>query len=704
MKVVIVLADMRTRPVIKTAIDFLKNRALRTKYLLGLWGLFFILAAFGIHGSHTGIAAKWWAPEKPYTGYLFNPPQDTNKLDSSGLQELLMAKARRIRWDELLVTTPLALSQLSHKPRFPVINTNIGNGQNMLLTPHVPVWHVATLARPETWGYFFLGAQRGLAWYWWFRVFACFSVLFLLLEIILKGHPGLAAFGSFWYCASAYVVCWSLWPAQIVFFAALACLSAYHLLGSTKASGQIIAGVLLGLSIPGFVMFLYPPWQVPVAYLFVFIFAGLFARDHLYRSLKPASRHRLLCLGGALLLAAGLTLSFILPCIPDMKVMANTVYPGKRVSLGGDYSLTMLFKGVYNLTTIYTPQLKIGNESEASSFYYLFPAVFLAIALSRRLLARLGIVGWTLVSYLAGMLFFLLVGIPERVAKLTLLSYVPPYRADVAIGLASIVLCVFVLALILDSKEKARNRWERAVPVAVGGGSALIFVIHGLMLMKATDGFPSPSTILLASLLAGFLSYCLVAGRSRPFIGLLGAVLVATTALFNPLATNLDHIYKSELARQIVKLNSQSTDRPLWIPYGGTHPGVLIAALGGRSIAGVHWPPQLSLWRSIDPSGGGYEQAYNRYAQVHLAYRPDAGWVSFNNFQDDAVEVRIAPDHPALKALGARYVLALENAQAEVETSKLPLVYKSTDGSFSIFEIPSIDVVQGPDRPLQPSN
>ena len=695
---------MLKRPVAQTVADFIASLNSRTKNLLGLWAFFLLLVALGVHGSSIGVTAQWWAREKPYTGYLFNPPHNLPNLDQRGLREVLMANARGIRWDELLVVTPLALSQLSHRPRFPVVNTNIGNGQNMLLSPHAPVWHVATVARPATWGYFLLGAQRGLAWYWWFGVFSCFTVLYLLLEVILKGHRGLAAFGSFWYCASAYVVCWSLWPAQLVFFGALGCLAAYHLLASQKVAAQILSAVLLGLSIPGLVMFLYPPWQVPVGYLFLFVFAGLFIRDKLYLSFKPLSKYRLLFLTLAFLLASGLTLSFLLTCLPDLKVMSNTVYPGRRVSLGGDYSFAMLFKGIYNLITIYTPHAGIGNESEASSFYYFFPAVFLAICFSKRLMTRLGVLGWLLVSYLVAMLIFLLVGIPDKIARLTLLSYVPPYRADIAVGLASIILCMFALGLVKDSNTEPSVRWYRIMPLAVGGAIALFFLYHGLIFMKTADGFPPASAILLASVLAGLLSYWLLAGKSAPFCVALGAILVATTALFNPLATDLDHIYKSELAQQIVRLNNQSTDRPLWIPYGGTHPGVLIATLGGRSIAGVHWPPQLSLWRSIDPSGGGYEPIYNRYAQVQLAYRPDAGWVSFNNFQDDAVMVRISPTHPALKAMGARYVLALDDTQAELESAKLPLVYKSGSANFSIFEIPSTDVLQESDRPAQPSN
>ena len=192
----------------------------RTQFLCGLWVIFFILVALGIHGSSTGVTAEWWAAERPYGGYLFDIPaalkEEASRMDPGTVQSLLMRNARIIRWDELVVATPWALSQLSHKPRFPVVNTNIGNGQNMLVTPHAPVLHIVTLARPATWGYFIFGAQRGLAWYWWFQPFACFTVLWLLFEIALGGHSKLAAFGAFWFCNSAYVVCWSLWPDHVI--------------------------------------------------------------------------------------------------------------------------------------------------------------------------------------------------------------------------------------------------------------------------------------------------------------------------------------------------------------------------------------------------------------------------------------------------------------------------------------------------------
>jgi hypothetical protein len=662
---------------------------LRTKLLAGLWIVFLLLVVFGIHGSSTGVTAGWWAKEKPYTGYLFDPQKGASGADDDWRRSVLMSNARWIRWDELLIATPLALSQLTHKPRFPVVNTNIGNGQNVLTNPRVPVWHIATLARPLTWGYFILGAQRGLAWYWWFSVFACFTVLLLLLEIILKGHSMIAAFGAFWFCASAYVICWSLWPAQVTFFVALACLSAYHLLASPKLSTQIISASLLGLSIPGFIMYLYPPWQVPTGYLFLLILIGLFLRDKLYLSIKSQPRNKLLLLTGALLLAAGITTSFIITCLPDLKIMSNTVYPGRRVSLGGDYSFAMLFKGMYNHLTIYSEQPGMGNQSEASSLYYLFPAAFLAILLSKRLRLRLGVIGWMLVAYIAGLIFFLFIGLPEALAKATLMSYVPPYRADIAVGLASIILCVYVLALVNDIKREGAGRWFKVMPFIVSAAVILFFIYHGMALVKATSVFPPVEVIWLVSLTAGFLSYSLCAGKSAIFCGTLGAILVATTAAFNPLATNLDHIYKSELAQQITRVNNEAGDHPLWLTYGGTHPGVLITALGGRSLAGVHWPPQLSIWRSLDSPLWENEPFYNRYAEVTLQYQADKNRVSFFNPYEQALTVSLSPNNPKLKKLGARYVLAMGAAQKEMESARLIPLYTAGLADFTIYEIPA---------------
>lgn len=686
-----------------------------TKALLWLWCSFLLLVAAGVHGSSTGVTALWWSPEKPYAGYLLGSPQDdsftTLAAQDDWRRNLLMAQARWIRWDELMVSTPLALSQLSHQPRFPVINTNIGGGQNMLILHQVPVWHVATLARPSTWGYFLFGAQRGLAWHWWFQIFACFTALYLLLEIVLRGRKWLAALGALWFCGTAYLVCWSHWPAYAAFFIALGCLSAYHLLHTQKRLVLLLAAALLGLSFSGFVMILYPPWQVSFGYLFVLVFAGLFLRDRLYATCRARYGYRLLALFGALAVAGVVLGAYVMTCQADLQVMAATVYPGQRVSLGGDHTFALLFKGWYNLLTIYQSAPQLINQTEAASAYYLFPAVFFGLLLSGRLRAGLGAVGWLLVAYLAAMLLFLLVGLPEALAKLTLLSYVPPYRADAAIGLASILLCLLALTAMAkpaaaraageesgnsaDKNESAtgaarmdsRSQTERLMPWASAVLVALLLLGHGLALRRLTAGFVPVLMVVGMALVAAALSYALLSGRSRIFGVAVTALVVVTTAAFNPLATNLDHIYDSELARQITHFNRRSEASPLWVCYGGVSPGTLVTTLGGRSLSGLHWPPQLALWRRLD-STGRYQQEYNRIAMVQLEYGELSGGVRFHSGQADGLTVTISPRAPILKELGARYVLALGDAQQRIAAAQLPLLYTSEHGNFSIYEIP----------------
>jgi hypothetical protein len=694
---------------------------LRTKFLICTWALFFFLVGFGIHGSSTAITAGWWAPERPYTGYLFGGPTESSdetaqknetaqKIDTPTFKEeaienpihdidnprsLLMRNAREIRWDELVIATPWSLSQLSHKPRFPVINRNIGNGQNMLVTPHAPVLHIATLARPATWGYFLFDAQRGLAWYWWFQPFACFTVLCLLFEIALAGHSFLAAFAAFWFCNSAYVICWSLWPAHVTFFAALACLAAYHLLRSDKRSVRITSSVLLGLSIPGFIMFLYPPWQVPVAYFVIFLFVALAVRDKLYVSISARVKDRWGYILAALLICAGLTLSWLITCLPDLRAMSDAVYPGRRISLGGDSSPTLLLKGIYNFETIYRTPAALRNQSETSSFYYLFPTALIALVFARELRRRLDVVGWALVCYLIIALIFVFVGLPPILSRITLLSYVPGYRADLGIGLASILLSIRVLIVSKQLRQETMGRWKNILPIAVAVAVTLLLLGQANDLMQETEGFPSRRLGLLTSLVGGVVSYLMLAGLRKSFCAIVGAIVLGTSALFNPLSTNLSHLYDSELSREIIHLNKESTSPPLWVCYGGSHTGALVTILGGRSMSGIHWPPQLSIWHVLDPARL-YEKFYNQYAEVSLDYLQDASRVSFSSPHDGELRVFISPNNVGLKTLGARYMLLADEAVDGIPTDGFRFLYKARNGRYSIFEFPASGETMGP--------
>src|SRR5262249_5595318 len=162
--------------------------------------------------------------------------------------------------------------------------------------------------------------------------------------------------------------------------------------------------------------------------------------------------------------------------------------------------------------------------------------------------------------------------------------------------------------------------------------------------------------------------------------------IIATTGVFNPLATDLDQIYDSELARQITRIDKASSDRPVWLCYGPGETSGLVTLLGGRTISGFQWPPQLGLWRDLDPEGA-FEDQYNRDAWVFLRYQDSQEPVIFANPNRYALEVRVSPDNAVLVARGARYILATGYAQRQIDSSRYPLVYKSPADTFSIFSI-----------------
>jgi hypothetical protein len=80
--------------------------------------------------------------------------------------------------------------------------------------------------------------------------------------------------------------------------------------------------------------------------------------------------------------------------------------------------------------------------------------------------------------------------------------------------------------------------------------------------------------------------------------------------------------------------------------------GMLVILLGGRTLAGVHWPPQMSLCREINPEGL-QEYHYNRFAHVHMLLGSDPDRVTFSYTFPVDLDVTISPDNPVLRSMGS---------------------------------------------------
>lgn len=685
--------------------------AFRARLLVATTLLFSLLVALRIHGSSIALAADWWAPQQSREAFVAATLRDgLDEATAHKLTPWLMTEPRRIRFDEWANEgTPYALVQFTHEPRFPVVNTNIGNGQNMLVLPWAPVLHPTLVARPMTWGYLLFGPERGLAWSWWIQSLGCFVALFLLLELIVPGRPWLALLGSFWFCSSAYVVWWSLWPAYVTGLGVFALLGIYWLLTSLRPAVILGSGLLAALAFSGFCTQLYPPWQVPLGYTFVALFVGLLWRDRPAARLRQHAWLRLSTLGLALITTL-LVLGLFFHSTHDALVaFAESDYPGQRRLLGGDGPAWRLFAGFFNFYTksfyAFTREdlPHDFNPSESAGFFLLLPAVVIAAIVSPRIRQRLGPVVWALLIWVVPLGYFCVTEVPPWFAELTLLGHAQGYRAQIALGLCSIICCVRLLAV---SDGLPMSRETLRVAVAVFGLCAGLYFWQGMQLEAQVRLFSRawPQAVVLVAALAAALSSLAALGYTRAFALVLVPALLITSGNFNPLALGFPDWRKSELGMAVhdVLVNDPDFDEgrpPLWLTYGGDYPsaGTLATLMGARSLGGVYYYPQPELWAPLDPKGK-QRFRYNRFAITRLeAGALKSGTIEFQTRGPSLLTVTASPLNPKLWRMGARYVLSF-GKEGDFARSRLEPLYRAR--GFTIWRIPE-PVRQSPPRRVQ---
>src|SRR5690606_27464754 len=127
--------------------------------------------------------------------------------------------------------------------------------------------HVSALAKPATWGFFVFDLKRALAWQWWAPIFGCLFALWGVMRLLLPGRWVVSLAVSVVFLSSAYVAAWSNWPAHAVLFPAAGLCAAHAMLFARSWWICTALAVLLGLALAGFVLILYPPWQVSLGCL-----------------------------------------------------------------------------------------------------------------------------------------------------------------------------------------------------------------------------------------------------------------------------------------------------------------------------------------------------------------------------------------------------------------------------------------------------
>lgn len=575
-------------------------------------------------------------------------------IDGSKKTEILFGKSREIRRDDWMTCIPLVLSQISHNPSYPIINKNIGFGQNMLAPFSLPVKSSITLFRPSVWG-FFLGADKGLSWAWYFTAIGLLYVYFNVFMLVSKNDFYLSLAGSLALLFSPNMQFLSLnafTAGDGALFIGIMFISIICIFSAEKKTAIIANALLFGWASACFILNIYPPTQVTLGYLFLFMAAAFFIdRRGLFLNRKHSGL-RALSFTSSLLIPFCAALLFYNDAHEVISTISHTVYPGTRFSMGGDYALWRLF------TNNFFVPLKLDVKDWThfvDRFIYTFPYIlcllFFYTITSRQLINKFISV---MALYLFIILSYMLVGFSETVSTYSFFSKVPSLRCVLGLGIADMLVLISFLSS-RDSFSQENNRFVKFlaallwIALLCRVGYSMQHHIHKLSLFY----------IVCVAFLTGIFSYyALNSRRSRLFITVFAALVIISCGWFNPVVRGgTSYLYENELSRKILELDKRGGGNTLWIEFGSMAVSNLFRVLGIRSLSGLYPYPQLSLWRYFD-ADKKYEPEYNRYENILFSIPPPDVTARIMHFEPmAATAVFLYPSDPVLKKLDVDYML-----------------------------------------------
>ncbi len=627
------------------------------RYFIGI-GIILICTIFELSGS--SIASFY-----EYTGYNYGTKEE---LYSQGV---IWGFPRMIRTDEWATLTPLNFAQEYNDYG---ATTEILRGTTTDVTTFYanPSFSLATLFRPFLWGYLLLGSAKGLAFYWSSRMVCLFLVTYEFGKILMNNKKilstALACLVTFsqtiqwWYATNGLV--------EMFIFGELAIVLLYYLLKNNVLWQKTL--ICLGLieCAGGYLLCYYPAQQVPLAYVF-----GAIALYVLIHNRKLIKGRDILLLIGSVIIFGGLIALVLYNSIDTIMATMNTVYPGKRVNLGGNSRLPELFTYIVSLFTPINDKMVLrDNVCEMSVFYSMFPT---GLGLSIYTMIRNKKADLLYIFLIIVEVFFLLfcvVGLPPIIAKITFLSYSFNNRVASIIGFIDIVL----LIRSLSEKRIKKNANDKPSIIIV----KLIIAIAAGILMSyflSVGGLKAPMIIWVPSTVLIIWIIYLVLRDTTDCKEQLAITLICVISLtglcVNPVQKGIDNVTNNEITSEVREIVEDEPDAK-WIVINPEHtPNNLPVTVGAKLINSVNTYPNMELWKKLDPTGQ-HENLYNRYA--HVDFDVVDTETQFKEMHAD--NIKVDTNYNDLYKLGVNYILSHKELTAPnldfIERAGMYYIYK----------------------------
>ncbi|WP_242874844.1 DUF7657 domain-containing protein [Clostridium pasteurianum] len=588
----------------------------------------------------------------------------------------ILGQTRYIRTDEWVVQTPMYMAQVMDKDHFPVYNKNIGlSGQNMILNYNAPTRDITVLSKPFNWGFLLLGKGYGLSWYWFSKLLLYLLLSYEMCFIITKGNKGISVLGSLWITFSPAVQWWFMQHIGdlVLYFEAIIVTYYYFLKNSNNTLRRILLAFAFALSCIGFALVLYPAVQVPLFYLGIIFMIVLFI--DLKKDLILEKKDVLIIILSFAFIFFNL-IHFYLISKDSIKILLNTTYPGKRVSVGGNLSFFALNTFLINVLLPFKNSTYL-NNCEVSSFYnFLIPLIFCIPVLIKKKVKDLKL-GIALIIFILFQAFYMLWGIPVFLSKITLFSYVTEQRLLAIYSLTSLYLSIWALNLLY------KKRYFNFIFCAVI--SLITTIIYYFSIFYSPfKTYVSPKYYYIILLIFFVLSFLLLYGKKNYFIGLMAILVLISGITVNPLTKGVNSIYNNNLSKNIVSISKKSPNAN-WISIDDTNGtmGAFIYANGAKCLNGVNFYPDLAEWKLLDKTGS-QNNIYNRYS--HFSFSLTDKKTYFTLVAPDSTHVFI--NTKDIKKLKIKFILSKNNLDSYSDSSiKFSKIYSDKVNKYSIYKL-----------------
>ncbi len=588
----------------------------------------------------------------------------------------IFGDSRTIRTDEWAVNAPSFVSQCvdPNGNNYSYYHDSLrGTKTEMFSQLNQPILDILSIGKPFTLGALILGASRGYSFLWAASIIALLLVSFEFCMVISKNNKLASLLGMLLISFSASTQWWQCY--NIFTWGMLAIVLFDKFMLTKKFSTKILCSIGIFISGISYIFYFYPTWQVPYGYIYLAVLIWVVIKN--WKEYKINKKDILLII--AIILAIGAILGiYFVKSADALKLITGTDYPGKRFETGGK-EIKTIFSYVYSIIFPYKIDT-IGNPCELSSMisFYPIPMLIALIYLVRNIKTKKHF------SFLIPMLIisivysiFMVFGVNEMFAKITLLYMTPAGRLAVPLGFSQILLIVYMLGNFTREDIILKNEIIKKAGTVLASISIMYIALKTDMNILQNH----PMYIYICGLILVYGIYQIVnineEKNKKRLIMLLIPVAILTGATVHPIQKGISVLTDKPVTKKTQEIVSQDKENNLWICDSTNFmTNNYLLASGAKIINSTNLYTNFDLYKTVlgeeESQKPEVRYVYNRYSHINMEITEDKNDIEL--VQQDSIKISLTSEK--IRELGVKYILTTRDLdQFDTEDVKYQKIY-----------------------------